>query len=544
MSQIKCIRFHPAKPAIYVDYATPGKPVPVHRRRRIPVRDLTSAKLASTAGGAEVSVEKVARSLLLRHADVLMPLGQAKVEAIVRRIQEIRAPPPGSPAPSMAGKAEGGKVNVKDLLAAARAGREAGLAATAVVEPGDLDLNKIDETELRKIKGAMEVQFEQIRIKPTDPRFVYDKRVDFGASDSGKEDNDWDSDGDEDAQSVASSRAASPAVLATAAHQASAPAATAPAPPTLAPSSPILDALAVIQPRDEPVLSLDTAPAPPAPTAAVPLPAPSSLPSLPPLSALSPLTAPSPFKSTPPSTLNPYSGLVDDADADDGGSTSNVSEIIDEDDVSFHLSEAVSDAPASDALPLPASPPPAAAVSPTAQVLAAPSAAAAVEPAPVIVTSDPPRVAEPAAAAAPQPIQTLDAELSYSEDFDFGAGETESNVSTGALDASHRSRATTNADDDDDDEFGAGATASEDGDEEEEESAEESSSSLPPPPRPLMSAFGLAPAPPSPAPAPAMSLPFKSMHDADDDDDDGEIEEDIEVEAYESDAAGGDDDDF
>ncbi len=89
-----------------------------------------------------------------------------------------------------------------------------GAGAASVVVDGDKDLNKVGEEELQQIKGVMNVRrpplpcplprrravspplarsrqvgFEKNQLKPGDPGYEYDKRVDFEGD---KESNDWD----------------------------------------------------------------------------------------------------------------------------------------------------------------------------------------------------------------------------------------------------------------------------------------------------------------------------------------------------------------
>ncbi|KAJ3371764.1 hypothetical protein GGF31_002743 [Allomyces arbusculus] len=54
----------------------------------------------------------------------------------------------------------------------------------------DVDLNKLDEEQVALIKAQMNAEFEQIRIKPGDAQFEYDKRVEF--SKDADASNDWD----------------------------------------------------------------------------------------------------------------------------------------------------------------------------------------------------------------------------------------------------------------------------------------------------------------------------------------------------------------
>ena len=70
--------------------------------------------------------------------------------------------------------------------------------AAYVVSP-TRDLNKVDDHELAVAKAKMEQGFAQHRILPTDPAFVYDKRVDFASAPREGEaaGSDWGSESDE-----------------------------------------------------------------------------------------------------------------------------------------------------------------------------------------------------------------------------------------------------------------------------------------------------------------------------------------------------------
>eukprot|EP00955_Chlamydomonas_euryale_P107159 365747-Chlamydomonas_euryale.AAC.36 len=60
---------------------------------------------------------------------------------------------------------------------------------------GDVDLNHVTELELRMAKARMDQAFNQNRLRPGDPGYVYDKEVDFAPA---TENNDWDEDDEED----------------------------------------------------------------------------------------------------------------------------------------------------------------------------------------------------------------------------------------------------------------------------------------------------------------------------------------------------------
>ena len=58
----------------------------------------------------------------------------------------------------------------------------------------DVDLNRVEETELEKYKRLMEEEFEKNAIKPGDPNWKHDVQVDFGSAD---EDCGWDEEDEE-----------------------------------------------------------------------------------------------------------------------------------------------------------------------------------------------------------------------------------------------------------------------------------------------------------------------------------------------------------
>jgi hypothetical protein len=53
------------------------------------------------------------------------------------------------------------------------------------------DLNKLSDYEIQKHKKKMDKVYEQHFVKPTDPTFVYDKRVEFKHASSDVEES-WD----------------------------------------------------------------------------------------------------------------------------------------------------------------------------------------------------------------------------------------------------------------------------------------------------------------------------------------------------------------
>ncbi|KND00300.1 uncharacterized protein SPPG_04626 [Spizellomyces punctatus DAOM BR117] len=70
------------------------------------------------------------------------------------------------------------------------------VAAKAHQIDGNLDLNKLGDEDLAKIKKSMNDDFEKTRIKPGDPGYVYDVQKSFGPP---VEDNEWDQESETDA---------------------------------------------------------------------------------------------------------------------------------------------------------------------------------------------------------------------------------------------------------------------------------------------------------------------------------------------------------
>lgn len=63
---------------------------------------------------------------------------------------------------------------------------------------GDMDLNKLNDSELQFEKAKMNKDFLVKQIKPGDPDYEYDKEVDFGSGKLGAVECDWDESEDSD----------------------------------------------------------------------------------------------------------------------------------------------------------------------------------------------------------------------------------------------------------------------------------------------------------------------------------------------------------
>jgi len=58
------------------------------------------------------------------------------------------------------------------------------------IDYNTFNLNKLDDWELQKHKKIMDQEFQKRQVKPTDPGFVYDKRMEFQRAEEG--DDSWD----------------------------------------------------------------------------------------------------------------------------------------------------------------------------------------------------------------------------------------------------------------------------------------------------------------------------------------------------------------
>ncbi|KXS09258.1 hypothetical protein M427DRAFT_39186 [Gonapodya prolifera JEL478] len=159
------------------------------------------------------STHDVARSLTMRHTAYLGQCNQAQLERLIRKVREAR---------QLWAMNGDDKTGGEDPVNEALTGEDDRLASTgpsysghqnesgegissnailnAVSNPVPLtkrnvlsdqnndDLNKLDDAALEAAKGAMQPLFEQNRIAPGDPRYVYDLRKSFAPAAS----NEWD----------------------------------------------------------------------------------------------------------------------------------------------------------------------------------------------------------------------------------------------------------------------------------------------------------------------------------------------------------------
>ncbi|PSN38932.1 Centrosomal protein of 19 kDa [Blattella germanica] len=137
----KCgIRFSP--PALIVVYEEEDR----HNVLRKFVMPIRNFRITS-------SVSFVAQDLKTRHSKVLNSVSNMQVEKMLRVLQEHM---------KNKGLNEAVEVVTKEFT----------------VLP-DEDLNKLGDDEIKRKKEIMDESFSKNRVKPGDPDFVYDKRVDF-----------------------------------------------------------------------------------------------------------------------------------------------------------------------------------------------------------------------------------------------------------------------------------------------------------------------------------------------------------------------------
>ena len=156
----KCgIRFTP--PALVLVYEDISKQNKL-RKYVMPVRNFRTSS----------SVSFVAQQLKQRHEKMLGSVSIIQVEKMLRILQE---------------HLKGTDINEAVELA----------NKEFTVNP-DEDLNKLGDDEIKKKKEIMDETFNKNRIKPGDPDFVYDKRVDFEKELKEKVESGWDKEENDD----------------------------------------------------------------------------------------------------------------------------------------------------------------------------------------------------------------------------------------------------------------------------------------------------------------------------------------------------------
>ena len=153
----KCgVRFTP--PAIILVYEDGAK----LRKYVMPIRNFRTSS----------NIDFVAQQIKTRHNKMLDSVSTIQVEKMLRILKEHLK---GS--------------NTKEAVEIAE--------KEFSVSP-DEDLNKLGGDELKRKKEIMNESFDKNRIKPGDPDFVYDKRVDFEIGLNERVESGWDEEEEED----------------------------------------------------------------------------------------------------------------------------------------------------------------------------------------------------------------------------------------------------------------------------------------------------------------------------------------------------------
>ncbi|GLH01474.1 hypothetical protein R5R35_004332 [Gryllus longicercus] len=149
---LKCgIKFSP--PAVVILYEDTVKKK--HRKYIMPLRNFRASS----------NVNFIAEDLKARHNKVLESIPLLTVEKMLRLLQE----------------------NIKGV----ELDKALDLVNKEFSVCDDEDLNKLNAETIRRKKEIMDMTFNKNRVKPTDPNFVYDKRVDFSESEK-KRESGWD----------------------------------------------------------------------------------------------------------------------------------------------------------------------------------------------------------------------------------------------------------------------------------------------------------------------------------------------------------------
>lgn len=153
------IRFTP--PALILVYEDKNKNNKL-RKYVMPIRNFRTSS----------SVNFVAQNLKSRHEKMLDPVSTIQIEKMLRILQEHLKGTDTEEAIEVANK----EFNVSP----------------------DEDLNKLGDDEIKRKKQIMDETFNKNRIKPGDPDFVYDKRIDFEKDVKEKVESGWDEEENDD----------------------------------------------------------------------------------------------------------------------------------------------------------------------------------------------------------------------------------------------------------------------------------------------------------------------------------------------------------
>lgn len=157
---IKCgIRFSP--PALILVYEDKLKKNKL-RKHVMPIRNFRTSS----------SVNFVAQDLKLRHEKIMYSVSTIQIEKMLRLLQEHMK----------------GTVLIEAVQIVNK---------EFTVGP-DEDLNKLEVDVLQTKKKIMDKTFNKSCIKPDDPKFVYDKQIDFNQNENEKVDSGWDGEENDD----------------------------------------------------------------------------------------------------------------------------------------------------------------------------------------------------------------------------------------------------------------------------------------------------------------------------------------------------------
>eukprot|EP01116_Phalansterium_solitarium_P011327 TRINITY_DN26970_c0_g1_i1.p2 TRINITY_DN26970_c0_g1~~TRINITY_DN26970_c0_g1_i1.p2 ORF type:complete len:191 (+),score=55.44 TRINITY_DN26970_c0_g1_i1:732-1304(+) len=160
-------------PTLLLEYETAQKK---KRRRSMPVKGLAPSSTAS----------KIVDDLVKKNPQHLgaRVVSSKQLTRLIQKLLDRQKKPTAAPLASMPASKPSlsslpkASVSAKDLLP----------------DFGDKDLNKLGDAELKAAKSQMDTAFEATRLKPGDPGYQYDKRIEFKPA---AEASDWD-DGDDD----------------------------------------------------------------------------------------------------------------------------------------------------------------------------------------------------------------------------------------------------------------------------------------------------------------------------------------------------------
>jgi hypothetical protein len=163
------IRYQP--PCLYVYYScnlgitifNTGK-----RRRKIPLHVIQ--KLLKTKQKEQVNVSSIIQSLQNNHTNYVKPIAPTQLRELLYKVlshHKLNFIQQKPTATNILGDLPPLPVSKPNVPA---------VPAVPVVDVNQ-NLNKLDDNDLKKVKDAMNVQFEANRVKKDDPGFTYDVKV-------------------------------------------------------------------------------------------------------------------------------------------------------------------------------------------------------------------------------------------------------------------------------------------------------------------------------------------------------------------------------